>query len=371
MPYVLHTMSKQPLAAGSLNPLANGFLPRRRNFRGSPTPLFCASAIDRPASPHHDILPQSGSSLRRTAVASCPTYSQHGSARPLKPSLKSAFSSPLPNNCHPPRTKSESFATPKSVQFKDSDLESVRLYKPMGRPARLFSSATAASDTETETESDASYLGERQAPKPVVEQVEVDYIHSSSLRWVPTAESHILLESLSLPPRRDPFATPVLHGTILVRNIAYEKDVSVRFTLDGWDTVSEVRAGYDGPVGDATTGPYATHGLWDRFRFTVSLPTGAHNRTMLLAARYAVTGTGEWWDNNGGENYTVAFRSARPKSTGIVLPLPKTRRGISPQRRSGAPLQAVTDQAMGVFIATSSSGTGRTPLRGSRAWSRR
>jgi hypothetical protein len=381
-------MSKQ---TGPLTPIA-AFLPRRRNHRAVSTPHFCverpssphrSSSPHRPPSPHRPASPSvhhdaistispSTHAQRRIQATSYTTYSPHCAAKPLKPSLKSSTSTPLlPADAYHSRTNSEPTAAAKSVQFKEGDLESIRLYRPMGRPARLLSSA-AASDTETETESDASHLGDRPAPALSLDSsLEVDYSRSSPLRWAPAPDSNILLESLYLPHVHDTSGIAMLHGTVLVRNIAYEKDVFMRFTLDNWDTVSEVRAGYDGPVGDATRGPYASYGPWDRFRFAISLPTGAHSRTMLLAARYTVPEGGEWWDNNRGENYSVAFRRGRPKSSSGVLPLSRTRKVISPQRRAAAPLQSVQDQATGIFISTSGGGVGRVAIRGTRAWSRR
>ncbi|KAI0031672.1 hypothetical protein K488DRAFT_86587 [Vararia minispora EC-137] len=283
-------MSKQPLAPGSFTPLTNGFLPRRRNFRVTPTPLVCSSVVERLAPPHHDVTlttQQSASSPRRsTTVTSYPVRLPRNTAEPLRSSLKPTASSPsLPSYCEPPRANPEPLATRKSVQFKETELESVRLYRPTGRPAHLLSSA-ATSDTETETESDASHLSDRPAPSSF-DYLDVDYARSSPLCWSPSPDSHVLLESLSLPSTYNPSGTPMLHGTALVRNISYEKNVSVRFTLDSWDTVSEVRAEFDGPVGDAVTGPYALHGPWDRFRFVISVPLNAHARMMLLAGIFS------------------------------------------------------------------------------------
>jgi hypothetical protein len=88
---------------------------------------------------------------------------------------------------------------------------------------------------------------------------------------------------------------------VRVRNIAYEKLVTARFTTDGWETTVDTQAHYIG-----------NDGTWDRFAFTISLEWHAGlaspmPRTFLLAVRYAVLGVGEWWDNNGGDDFRVAL----------------------------------------------------------------
>jgi hypothetical protein len=88
---------------------------------------------------------------------------------------------------------------------------------------------------------------------------------------------------------------------VRVRNISFEKSVTARFTTDGWTTVSEAHAHYVRPAPDK----------WDLFAFTI--PLGAvHPRTLLLAVRYTVPGTGEWWDNNGGADFRVVLAGATP-----------------------------------------------------------
>jgi hypothetical protein len=116
-----------------------------------------------------------------------------------------------------------------------------------------------------------------------------------------------------------------------VRNVACEKRVVARFTIDDWTTVSEVLARYTGPaVSGAHHGDDVDDGKWDRFAFSISLEfhasrragTSSHPRTLtlLLAVRFTAPGVGEWWDNNGGNNFCIMFAHAstggkRPKGT--------------------------------------------------------
>ncbi|KAG2502146.1 hypothetical protein HYH03_000633 [Edaphochlamys debaryana] len=102
-----------------------------------------------------------------------------------------------------------------------------------------------------------------------------------------------------------------VYGSVAVANLAYEKDVRVRYTLDGWATWDEVRS--------------ATSANWDKrlgfgadnFNFLIDLDGAAGARgvavrrtlgagshvTLGLAVHYVVAG-GSHWDNNDGQNYT-------------------------------------------------------------------
>jgi hypothetical protein len=78
-------------------------------------------------------------------------------------------------------------------------------------------------------------------------------------------------------------------GTVEVENLAYDKDVEIWFTANGysWDAV------YDGP----TT---ATHEQWS---FELELGY-VYPRRVQFAVRYEVGGT-VYWDNNAGIDYVV------------------------------------------------------------------
>ncbi|KAI0050250.1 carbohydrate-binding module family 21 protein [Auriscalpium vulgare] len=349
MPYMMDPLppSPHPYSKDGLSPFASlGDLPKRKHSRSS-TVFYVPLDIDQQPPPPRRLQPQP--LARRSASASpaqSPSPSSSSSSsppspytsqlvilpngKPLKPSLKSAHTSPiLPQRLHA-RTQSLPPAPSKSVQFRapDAGLESVRTYKVSGRPAALLA-APAASDTETETESDAArafpfafarappFLEIDPAPRrtsPVPPRPLPALTYASNPPPGP-GDPHVLLESLALPRARP----PVLRGTVLVRNCAFEKRVAARFTLDAWDTVSEVAAAYAGPalpaaltVGDLIARADAPH-AWDRFTFSVRLPADEARlpaRTLLLALRFSAPGQGEWWDNNGGENYRVGFRWA-------------------------------------------------------------
>ena len=118
----------------------------------------------------------------------------------------------------------------------------------------------------------------------------------------------------------------------------------VRFTLDGWQTTSEVSARHQASLAGLpdeflrSSAP-ASYGLtlgdlaakspeWDRFSFTIKLEDYAQHleqKTMWLVVRYSIPSGGdeglhEWWDNNGGANYKIGFTAAHSSAV-FVFPL--------------------------------------------------
>lgn len=172
--------------------------------------------------------------------------------KPLKPSLKSSSSSPnIPNAfARAKHIRAQSApstpAIPKNVHFadKDSGLESVRVFSRSGKPASL--SKPPGEETETETEAEGSSApGPNSFPFPSLSSAGSSELYEIDPRpertsSVPVANpspyANVYLETLALPRTRP----PALRGTVLVRNIAFEKRVAVRFTLDDWQTTSEV-----------------------------------------------------------------------------------------------------------------------------------
>ena len=114
-------------------------------------------------------------------------------------------------------------------------------------------------------------------------------------KLVPLAEDtrDVAVESIDL-------VGTTIEGMVRVRNLAFEKLIAVRFTLDKWQTTSEVIARYKDTVQDGT---------FDRFMFSIKLADilyRAVEKTLYVAVRYSVAGR-EIWDNNNGQNYQVRF----------------------------------------------------------------
>ncbi|KAM6117848.1 protein phosphatase 1 regulatory subunit 3E-like [Pterocles gutturalis] len=101
-----------------------------------------------------------------------------------------------------------------------------------------------------------------------------------------------------------------LRGAVRVLNLAYEKAVSVRYTLNRWASCAEVPAAYQ-PSGPAD-------GLTDRFVFLLPLgaAAAAAEPTLEFAVRYRVAGA-EYWDNNEGANYRLRGRPRVPPAAGL------------------------------------------------------
>ena len=262
--------------------------------------------------------------------------------KPLKPSLKSSSSSPhIPQIAHIRAQSAPS--TPnllKNVHFAESDdgLESVRVYNRSGKPANI--SRPAGEETETETEAEPSaYPFPQSSPGPSPLAVHsslptLDPDHTTQLPNSSNPHANIYVESLSLPKSRP----AALYGSVLVRNIAFEKQVALRFTLDNWETTSEVLCKHvnslthlpppfprSRTVGDAigqlANGESGSQELkWDRFSFVIHLELYEQKLTehnIFFVGRYTAPGVGEWWDNNDSMNYRVSFK--QPSSSPSAL----------------------------------------------------
>lgn len=303
----------------------------------------------------HSPEPSSPSIISQSELSRVSSTILLSNGKPLKSSLKSSSSSlsipdsletPRPNNHLHLRSRSEpstpTSQTPKNVHFPETDggLASIRIFSRSARPAAV-STPDGADETETEGEDQPS-TGFPFPKFPSSPKFDIDPAASSV---VPVTNipphANVLLESLTFSYASSTGINPHLSGSVLVRNLAYEKYVAVRFTLDEWQTVSEVRArhvvslpslpsvfasplSYKTTLGDLAARSTNHHG-WDRFSFMIRLEDYGHNlgsRVLWLAARYSVDAIhpaspievpalgGEWWDNNDGGNYRVAFRAA-------------------------------------------------------------
>ncbi|KAH9952296.1 putative phosphatase regulatory subunit-domain-containing protein [Lactifluus volemus] len=236
--------------------------------------------------------------LQRQTSAPCTQRAVNNSKPSLKRSTSRGYRTTLCSATRPPSPRSH--PSPKTVRFKGSDgeLESVCLFRARGRPSSIPTGLL--SDTETESEWDSTAADSASPISPIPSPFTAP-------------ESNVHLESVSLLPAWHP-APPLLRGVVRVRNISYQKQVVARFTTDNWTmTNCESQAQYV----SATSGDDNDDSCdWDRFAFTISLG-GEHSQfanapesctsTLLLAVRYTVPGVGEWWDNNGGDNFRVVI----------------------------------------------------------------
>ena len=88
----------------------------------------------------------------------------------------------------------------------------------------------------------------------------------------------------------------VITGLVRVTNLSYMKEVTVRFTLNGWETYRDIWADFMATCSDGKT---------EKFTFRISVPHDFEvNRQMEFAIRYRVSDF-EFWDNNDRDNYHV------------------------------------------------------------------
>jgi hypothetical protein len=183
----------------------------------------------------------------------------------------------------------------------DSQLERVKLFLQDQKP-QVVSRAGSPENHYTTSE------GEEYPFPPTDEERDETKELQIKLPNFPTShapEAELYLESLFLDDDRKG-----LRGIVACKNLSFQKWVAIRFTLDWWQTTSEVTATHK----DTIKG-----GLFDRFTFTIKLHdilAKIEEKTLFLAIRYSTDGR-EIWDSNGGQNYQVNFERvvSVPRST--------------------------------------------------------
>jgi hypothetical protein len=230
----------------------------------------------------------------------------------LKPALK--YGGPLAANgtpldappkpdaqAKPARFASKSAPTtpscPKYVHF-DSQLERVKLFQKEQRPSVVSRNGSPTGDYTTSEGEEYPFPstdeeGDRRDRKEL--QIKLPNFPTSQ-----PSDSELFLESLFLDDDRKS-----LRGVVQVKNISFQKWVAVRFTLDWWQTTSEVTATHKDSV---------RSGAYDRFSFVIKLHDllpKIEEKTLFLAIRYNTDGR-EIWDSNEGHNYQVLFEKVKP-----------------------------------------------------------
>ncbi|NXF11065.1 PR3CB phosphatase, partial [Smithornis capensis] len=88
-----------------------------------------------------------------------------------------------------------------------------------------------------------------------------------------------------------------LSGTVKVRNIEYEKKVTVRITFDGWKSFRDISCQYmHSTYGSADTDIFS-------FELTLPKPSICHRATEFCISFQC--GQKTHWDNNNGKNYKI------------------------------------------------------------------
>lgn len=118
-----------------------------------------------------------------------------------------------------------------------------------------------------------------------------------------------------------------LLGQVAVKNLAYEKRVTVRYTLDSWATIVEIPCLY---VPDVP--PVLRAHNYDRFVFKIPLDTffngfsgdsstDSQEQICQLCVKFW-TPTSEHWDNNEDNNYLFKLHKAsRPVPASVAAPV--------------------------------------------------
>ena len=320
----------------SVIPATQSILPRRvRSYRfpvirapeqSTPTPAKADSGSDAPPVRQNTSGPPFSRNLSESHVHSL-AVAAAARSEPNPPLLRKKSGEPLKSSLKAKRTPARGSltiitdpvglsssksapATPanKGVRFH-TQLEQVKHFLAEQKPIAVSrdGSPTDTSGTDPEFPPFIYARDDDLADRPLIMH-RVD-VPTASLLADDTRD--VVVESMDL-------VGTTIEGVVRVHNLAFEKWVAVRFTLDKWQTTSEVTARYKESL---------RNGTFDRFMFSVKLAdvlSRAEEKTLFLAVRYSVGGR-EIWDNNSGRNYQVRIVREKPaKPTMVATEKPST-----------------------------------------------
>ncbi|KAF2015399.1 carbohydrate-binding module family 21 protein [Aaosphaeria arxii CBS 175.79] len=226
----------------------------------------------------------------------------------------------------------------KAVHFNE-DIEQVRHFLQVDRPI-----AVSAGSSPVETyDSEAEYpFGYDDGYRSTVPEFDIKLANFPSETF----------ERKTLPVRVERIFMSSDHktlvGTVAVANIAFQKLVVARFTLDYWKTTSEVVCEYNHDIRKKQL-----NDGYDRFNFNIKLSDQANlaSKTLLLCVRYQVDGQ-EFWDNNNSMNYQVDFikkakqpkqRKSKGNGAGFLNAIPRSRHSPPAPRPKSMPVGSFDD----------------------------
>ena len=276
-----------------IHPLPSGVTSTRVNSRNIPSAHRHSTAMisSRHSSESHIRALPAAVAARSVCT---PPLPRAKSGKPLKSSLKARRAlSVITDPVNSSSCKSAP-ATParKGVRFH-SQLEHVKFFLAKQKPIAVSRDGIPTDTSGTDSEfSPSIYYGHDDdlEERPLV-------MHRID---VPTAPPLPEEDTRDVAVENIDFVGTVVEGTVRVRNMGFEKWIAVRFTLDEWQTTSEVTGRYKESL---------QNGTFDRFTFSIKLADAlsrAEAKTLYIAVRCSVAGR-EIWDNNSGRNYQVRF----------------------------------------------------------------
>lgn len=190
----------------------------------------------------------------------------------------------------------------KAVHF-DSHLEHVRHFLQVDRPLAVSAGSSPVDVYDSDTEFPFGEGDDSRSPPYEWEIVTSNFPVLTPQRLA----QPIRLERVFLSTDNKN-----LVGSIAVANLAFNKYVVARFTLDYWKTTSEVVAEFNNDVRQ----PKHSDG-YDRFNFNIKIADQANleAKTMFFCVKYSVNGQ-EYWDNNNSTNFQVDFRKKAKAQNG-------------------------------------------------------